>query len=103
MRYEEMERKFNEFYELREGKGERLSKLMEELKISEHRDNRGFSFFTTGLFWDCECRCNYIHSMKIDYCVYCDCWRDHQPDSRVNEVCRLFESLGMGKEEEERG
>jgi len=43
---------------------------------------------TTELYWDCECETNYIHSAEEDYCPICDCFKDEQPDSRIDEILR---------------
>ena len=41
---------------------------------------------TTDLYWDCECKENYIHKKDEFYCFLCDNYASDQPDSRVNEV-----------------
>ena len=43
---------------------------------------------TTPLYWDCECKEDYIHSSSgdDDYCYKCGAYLENQPDSRVNEV-----------------
>jgi len=41
---------------------------------------------TTDLYWDCECKENYIHKKEEFYCILCDSYASDQPDSRVNEV-----------------
>jgi hypothetical protein len=48
---------------------------------------------TTILFWDCNCRKNYIHHKDEEVCGRCGARHneedDSQPDSRLNEVLRL--------------
>jgi hypothetical protein len=41
---------------------------------------------TTPLFWDCECKENYIHNCNDAVCNNCGCKRDDSPDSRPNEI-----------------
>lgn len=44
-------------------------------------------FWTTRMFWDCECSEDYIHPKKIRVCSKCGvAEEDGQPDSRVEEV-----------------
>ena len=45
-------------------------------------------------YWDCECHENYIHKKAEILCSFCRTTPDEQPDSRVNEVSELLESLG---------
>jgi len=40
----------------------------------------------TDMYWDCECKSNYIKPSDLDECPICDARREEQPDSRVNEV-----------------
>lgn len=54
-------------------------------------DYKAIEIFGDGLvltsdFWDCECETNFIHAREEDSCVNCNCYREEQPDSRVNEV-----------------
>lgn len=46
----------------------------------------------TSLFWDCECKDNYIHRVTDNVCIRCGAVRDEQPDSRVNEVLAWIET-----------
>lgn len=47
----------------------------------------GGGFWTTRLFWDCECKENYIRPKKLNGCSICGAFEeDGQPDSRVTEV-----------------
>ena len=45
---------------------------------------------TTDLWWDCECRDDYIHPKTVAYCPDCGAYADDQPDSRVEEVLALY-------------
>ena len=46
----------------------------------------GGGFWTTRLFWDCECEKDYINSKVLPFCPWCAVEADEQPDSRVTEV-----------------
>ena len=61
----------------------------------------GGGFWTTHLFWDCECEKNYIRPKSLLGCSICGAFEeDGQPDSRVTEVLEagravdVFISLG---------
>ena len=41
---------------------------------------------TTSMYWDCECKKNYIHQKNVAICEECGADQDNQPDSRVSEV-----------------
>lgn len=43
-------------------------------------------FKTTSMYWDCECKKNYIRSSKQLTCGKCGAIREDQPDSRIYEV-----------------
>ena len=43
----------------------------------------------TSLFWDCECKENFIHPKLQQNCPICGAIRNEQPDSRANEVLLL--------------
>ena len=49
---------------------------------------------TNPLFWDCECKKNYIHLKSCNFCVHCGSRQKDQPDSRANEV-RTLMNLGI--------
>ncbi len=55
--------------------------------IEKHHD-KGQVFYTTPLFWDCDCEMDYIHPASEPQCYVCQAWRDEQPNARVNEVLR---------------
>ena len=46
----------------------------------------GGVFYTTPLFWDCECQEQYIHPVSHNQCWICGTHRDDAPESRLNEV-----------------
>ena len=54
--------------------------------IERHNAGRFDAFYTTPLFWDCECEENYIHSCTEETCPACGTTREEAPDARVNEV-----------------
>ncbi len=41
---------------------------------------------TTQLFWDCECKENYIHHFTQRTCMTCKSAQTESPDSRLNEI-----------------
>ena len=47
-------------------------------------------FELTDDYWDCECDENYIHSKTELSCPKCGALAEEQPDSRVDEVKRLY-------------
>lgn len=51
---------------------------------------------TTPLFWDCECKENFIHPNTDFMCLECMCVQDEQPESRVEEVIRYINKLNEG-------
>jgi hypothetical protein len=53
--------------------------------IEAHADPKG-PFYTTLLFWDCECEEEYIHPVTQGICFACNRHREESPDARVNEV-----------------
>ncbi len=63
------------------------------LPLEENVSKAKETFFTTPLFWDCECRDNFIHASLEDFCPRCGARRETQPDSRVTEV---VSQLGFG-------
>lgn len=53
--------------------------------IEKHNIGRD-AFYTTSLFWDCECEENFIHPVIQVECFLCKTRRDDQPNARVDEV-----------------
>ena len=56
--------------------------------VQFHHDPANGGFFTTALFWDCECEHNYIHPLHRRECYACSVQRDDAPDARLIEVIR---------------
>jgi hypothetical protein len=54
--------------------------------IEPHNTGCPDAFYTTPLFWDCECEENYIHALTEENCPACGATREDAPDTRVNEV-----------------
>ncbi len=50
-------------------------------------------FETTDLFWDCECKNDYIKHYSIKKCVNCGAEYDEMPNSRVPEVVERYPHL----------
>jgi len=55
--------------------------------IEKHNIGRD-TFYTTALFWDCECDDNYIFPIYLPMCGQCASRREDQPNARVEEVLR---------------
>ncbi|MBN2115427.1 MAG: hypothetical protein JW730_02590 [Anaerolineales bacterium] len=53
--------------------------------IEAHNIGRD-TFYTSSLFWDCECEEHYIHPVYQDQCLLCGARREDQPDARVDEI-----------------
>jgi hypothetical protein len=60
--------------------------------IEAHNIGRD-TFYTTSLFWDCECEEMYIHPAFQDECILCGTRREDQPDARVDEVLKYSPHL----------
>ena len=61
--------------------------------IERHNAGRFDAFYTTPLFWDCECEENYIHALIEENCPACGAAREEAPDARVHEV--FSHSIGL--------
>jgi len=55
---------------------------------------REIKIVTTNLYWDCECKDDYIKPAHQSSCNTCGAVKDDQPDSRINEVEAHGLSLG---------
>lgn len=55
--------------------------------IEAHNIGRDI-FYTTSLFWDCDCEEDYIQPAFMDECILCGMRREDQPDARVDEVLK---------------
>jgi hypothetical protein len=53
---------------------------------------------TTPLYWDCECKTNFIHPKNKNKCKKCGAQKRNQPDSRLNEVEEHIKIKLYGKE-----
>lgn len=53
-------------------------------------------FYTTPLFWDCECEEDYIHDCTCEDCPACGSTQAESPDARVDEVLQHTRSLNEG-------
>ena len=54
--------------------------------IEEHPDQKAGTFYTTPLFWDCNCEDAFIHPVTQEVCFACNTHREDAPDARVNEI-----------------
>ena len=66
---------------------------MSTANVQFHHDPANGGFFTTSLFWDCECEEDYIHPLWDEDCPACGSARHEAPDSRINEVIRHSSKL----------
>ena len=53
--------------------------------IEQHNIGRDI-FYTTPLFWDCECEESYIHACLEEDCAACKATQTESPNARVDEV-----------------
>lgn len=53
--------------------------------IEKHNIGRD-AFYTTALFWDCECEEDFIHPVTQEECFLYKTRREDQPNARVDEV-----------------
>ena len=60
--------------------------------VEQHNLGRDV-FFTTLLFWDCECERDYIHPCTEQVCPVCKAEREDAPDARIDEVFRYQDKL----------
>ncbi len=56
--------------------------------VEFHHDPANGGFYTTSLFWECECEEAYIHPLYRDECCACGVRREDAPDARLLEVVR---------------
>ena len=74
--------------------------------IEPHNIGREDAFYTTILFWDCECERDYIHPCTEQVCPVCKAEHKDSPDARVDELFkyqsdldhRLMEALNVYRE-----
>ena len=67
----------------------------DNFELIERHDLGRDTFYTTPLFWDCECEDDFIHSVSENDCLRCGSQREHQPDARVDEVLRYATGLPL--------
>lgn len=67
----------------------------DNFELIELHDLGRDTFYTTPLFWDCECEDDFIHSVSENDCLHCGSQREHQPDARVDEVLRYATGLPL--------
>ncbi len=54
--------------------------------LLEKHEGKSGVFYTTPLFWDCECEEEYIHPAFEEFCPHCNSRREDAPDARVSEI-----------------
>lgn len=67
--------------------------MLKPALIEPHNTGRPDAFYTTSLFWDCQCEEDYIHALTEENCLACGAMREEAPDARVNEVFGHSNSL----------
>ncbi len=68
-------------------------------KIVEfHHDPANGGFYTTSLFWDCECEDRYIHPLYRSECPACGIRREDSPDARLLEVIRYAHEFDLDRQ-----
>ena len=63
--------------------------------VEFHHDPHNGGFFTTSLFWDCECEQCYIHDLTEGDCPVCGVQRQDAPDARAIEVVQHAHSFHL--------
>ncbi len=53
---------------------------------------------TTDLFWDCECKENYIHPQARKHCEKCGVLEEDMPSARITEVLQHAKELSLSPE-----
>ena len=66
--------------------------------VEFHHDPHNGGFFTTSLFWDCECEQRYIHDLTENECLACGVRRLDAPDARAIEVIRHAHDFRLAAE-----
>jgi len=54
--------------------------------LLEKHEDKGGAFYTTPLFWDCDCEENYIHPASEAVCFACNTRRENACDARMSEI-----------------
>ena len=60
--------------------------------IEQHNSGRDI-FYTTPLFWDCECEEDYIRAFLDEDCPVCKVTQAESPNARVDEVLSCSSTL----------
>lgn len=63
--------------------------------VEFHHDPAKGGFYTTALFWECECEEVYIHPLYLDECCACGIRREDAPDARLLEVLRYANEFNL--------
>ncbi len=63
--------------------------------VEFHHDSKNGGFFTTSLFWDCECEERFIHDFTTRECPACGVRSEDAPDARVDEVLRNVQDFRL--------
>ncbi len=63
--------------------------------VEFHHDPANGGFYTTSLFWDCECEDDYIHPLHRRECCACGFRREDSPDARLLEVIRYAAEFNL--------
>ena len=61
--------------------------------IESHNIGCEDAFYTTILFWDCECERDYIHPCTEAMCPVCKAEHNDSPDARVDELFKYQSDL----------
>ncbi len=67
--------------------------LKTKIALVEQHGIEPDKFYTTPLFWDCECEEYYIHSCLEEACPVCNATQEESPNARVDEVFRNSSGL----------
>ena len=63
------------------------------LLVEPHNLGREDAFYTTILFWDCECERDYIHPCTEATCLVCKAEREDSSNARVAELFKYQSNL----------
>lgn len=66
--------------------------------LERHNMGKDEPFFTSSLFWDCECENDYIHEKSIELaCSICGANDEDMPDAHADEILILLPNLPLVK------
>ena len=66
--------------------------------VEFHHDPANGGFYTTSLFWDCECEDHYIHPFHRRECCACGVRQEDAPDARLLEVIRYAHEFDLDRQ-----